>query len=133
MTTCRAVRKDGQPCGTMTNLSADGFCLWHDPARASVAAAARAKGQKAAKAGQQLAVIAEDEEMPPLDTLEDCANFLAWLTYAVGRGKIATAVAKEMTSAVKERRYILLNIADVTRRVREVKRAVAAAGKEPKA
>src|SRR6185295_18131800 len=98
MTPCRAVRKDGQPCGTTTNVSADGFCLWHDPARASVAAAARAKGQKAAKAGQQLAVVPE-EELPPLDTLEDCANFCKWITRAVGSGRIAPQIAKEMTYA----------------------------------
>lgn len=127
--TCRALAKDGTPCRVTNNLSADALCFWHDPTRASLAATARAKGQKAAQAGQRLAVVSE-EEMPPLDTLEDCADFCAWVARAVGSGRIAHQVAKEMISAVKERRYILVIAADVQRRVREVKRHVAAGAKE---
>jgi hypothetical protein len=124
-----ALRSDGQPCRVSQNLGQDGRCLWHDPARAQEAAATRAKGQRNARAKHQLAVVTKDE-MPPLNTLEDCAEFCAWVAYAVGDGRIAHQVAKEMISAVKERRYILVIAADVHRRVRDVRQRVAANAKE---
>lgn len=46
---CRGTASTGERCRVRVNLSADGLCLWHDPARKEEARRARGKGGRARK------------------------------------------------------------------------------------
>lgn len=126
LTRCRAVRKDGQPCGTTNNLSADGFCIWHDPARAAVAAAARARGQKTAQRAARGRQADYTEPMPDLITLEDCDLVASWVARQVAARALLPPEAREITAAIAQKRHVLGSIREFERRAREFKKRIAA-------
>ena len=129
---CRATRKDGQPCGTTTNLSADGFCLWHDVARASVAAAARAKGQKAAQKAAR-APAEYTEPFPPLVTLEDCDVVAGWVAKQIAARALLPQEGREITAAIAQKRHVLSSLREIDRRVKDFKARLAALERQQKA
>ena len=122
--TCRATSKDGTPCRTTNNLSADSLCFWHDPARANLAAAARAKGQKAA--ARSVLMQVPDEPLPPIVSLEDCDVVASWIVRHLADGSLDPRVAREMTAAIAQKRHVLGSIREMERRLKEYKARLAA-------
>lgn len=113
MTQCSAVKPDGGRCGVRANLRAtpDGpRCLWHDEARRKEATEARRKGQRAAtekRKGDRVRTV-EAKEAPPMPkTLDEVADWLAWLAVAVVTGQVDARTAKEATTAVDKLRLAL--------------------------
>jgi hypothetical protein len=124
MVLCRALRRDGQPCRTLNNLSADGLCIWHDPVRASLAANMRAKGQK--KAAQKRGPQGEyTEPLPPLVTLEDCDVVAGWVARQIVARSLLPQEAKEIISALAQKRHVLASIQAFERRAKDLKARLA--------
>lgn len=110
---CRATTKTGEPCG-MRPMST-GWCVSHDPNRASErraersragslsaahAALARAKAQMVAKYGIQ-------GELPSLDSVESLGAYLATVAARVETRQITPAQANSLVGVVRMAKDLL--------------------------
>ncbi|HEV8612852.1 MAG TPA: hypothetical protein VGQ73_05025, partial [Gemmatimonadales bacterium] len=113
---CRAIAADGERCSQWLNLSTEGFCLFHDPARAEEAAAARARGQvNSARASSERAAERREKTIeamdppPPLElTLAGVAKQLGWLAQQVSAGRLPPKVGSSVTYSLSNLRQALV-------------------------
>ena len=80
--TCRAVKVDGTPCRGFQELSDEGLCPAHDPARAALVFTRRSKGRRNAVRNRRPV-----HKPNSIETLETCtiAKAWAWQEYTGGR------------------------------------------------
>ena len=90
----------------------------------ALAAAARAKGQKAAARSVPMQV--PDEPLPPIVSLEDCNVVASWIVRHLADGSLDPRVAREMTAAIAQKRHVLGSIREMERRLKEYKKRLAA-------
>lgn len=122
---CRGTRKDGAPCRTGFNLSADGFCLNHDPARADEARRAQAKAKQRGGASVKELRLADREDLPTPHqpkTLEEVKLWAAWLAFELVLGGIDTGIAREANKALLTLAYQLRYESGLEKRLRELER-----------
>ncbi len=117
---CRAITDAGEPCDVTAQLSAEGYCLWHDPQRRPQAQRARAKGGTTSTAlrGRQPKTVQPDE-LPggPPESLDDVVRWAAWTAHSVGCGKIDARTAREISYALQTLRFGLAEQREVKRRL----------------
>lgn len=110
---CEHIKADGGRCGAKGNLRSTPAglrCLWHDEGRRREAKEARRRGQKSAvrvrtKGNVRTVEVEEAPAMPK--TLDEVADWLAWLAVAVVTGRVDARTAKEATTAVDKLRLAL--------------------------
>lgn len=105
---CVGTTHAGRRCTVTVALSRERLCALHDPKRG------------ARRRVRPPGTVRPAALPGPLMTLEDCDCWAAWIARAVLTGAISTQVAKEGTNAVREKRYVLTGLHDVTRRVRDL-------------
>lgn len=88
--TCRARRRDGQPCSSSVVLTS-GYCPMHDPARQAEVAAARVRG------GRHKATVARVEKLVPA-VLRPVPNSLLAALPEVRDGTLTTQQAGALAS-----------------------------------
>jgi len=109
---CRATTVAGAHCQIASDLSVDGFCLWHDPLRTTEAQAARVQGNAAGnaspkRAGNAGAIKTVTPELAPRapETLDDAVQFASWLSHAVVVGLIDARTCREAAYALGQFRF----------------------------
>lgn len=113
MATCEFIKADGKRCAVHGNLreTPEGLlCIWHDPGRKAKAQELRRKAQKASmeKRRAERVRTVELTEAPPMPkSLDQVADWLAWLAVAVVTGQVDARTAKEATTAVDKLRLAL--------------------------
>jgi len=124
------VKTDGAQCELTTALSAEGFCLWHDPLRTPEAQAARARGNlqgnaspTRGKAGSYRTV--PDAEMPPLEDMDHAVAASAWVFRMTGNGTIDPVTSRELNRSIGTFKDALSK-RDLLRRIRELERQLKA-------
>jgi hypothetical protein len=123
---CLGQNDEGRPCGVRNNLSADGFCIWHDPQRAAQAMEARRRGRRhqGKRGGRTVTVLAA--ELPfPLETVQDCARWSRWITEKVLIGDLSPEVANRAITAVKELRLSLTVADGIEKRLKAIEQRLA--------
>ncbi len=100
---CRGTKVDGTACRTTLGISPDGFCLFHDPARAEQKKAVAAAGGRARGKNMRVAKAADPALVPKAPkTIEDAEKFASWLTHAVCTGGIDARTAHEAAVCLRE-------------------------------
>lgn len=146
---CRGTKRNGEPCRSTLALSADGYCLQHDPKRVEQRREARAAGgrslsakharAKLARLSDQVGGAATSDPAPePIDyppkatTLEQASINLAWISDAALRGVIDPRVAREASFAlngfksVAEKRDLQREVAQYRKELAELRQRTVA-------
>jgi hypothetical protein len=104
---CRALKRDGNRCGNRMNLSEDGRCLMHDPARADEASAVRDKGGEVwAQALDALRGKYPPPAAPP-STLEGVATWMEWTIVAAAAHALDDKETRSIAFALEKMRTII--------------------------
>lgn len=103
--TCRGTTKGGTPCRWANNLSEDGLCAAHDPARQEESRAIRVAGGKSGGRRSRAARNAAQEKaplnVPPAPkTLDDATRYFAWIVNAVATGALDARSGHECAYAL---------------------------------
>lgn len=109
---CVHIKDDGERCGSKSRINPNnGLCLWHDPLRQKKATELRRRGAlstKRTRQNEKRTRTVEATEAPPMPkTLNEVADWLAWLAVAVVTGQVDARTAKEATTAVDKLRLAL--------------------------
>lgn len=119
---CKALKKDGSPCGATFGLSPDGYCFPHDEKRAvEWLAMQRNRADLSAKRRKEM-----KESLPPglpraPKTLDDAVHWSSWATHAVAAGIIDGRTCHEISVSIREFRMSLekRDLADEVDRLRK--------------
>ena len=132
---CRATKLDGTPCRFFLNLSADGLCPTHDPARKTDVAAMWKKG------GQASQVVAKrrrqelrDEgirlDVPERPTsLAELGEVQSWVAFETYSGRMDARTSEATTKALRnqqliyEKRDLLDQVQKLRKQLAEVQKA----------
>lgn len=130
---CVAITAEGERCKAATNLSADGRCFWHDPARRAEAEKARSLagrttakrarifGGKSASARPSAVRVVQAASVPKLETLEDAVAVAEWLFRMGVSGQLDPATVREGNRSVATFKDAI-NKAHLQRRIRELEK-----------
>jgi len=127
---CRGLTPTGDRCQVTTNLSPEGLCLWHDPAREEAAQAARRRGGKRRPSRKQadVRVVDPDTAPDPPETLDDIVTWASWTAYAVATGTVDARTAREISYALStlrtglEKRDLARDVARLRRDLDQLKK-----------
>lgn len=122
--TCRALKADGEPCRQVMNLSDNGLCVFHDPARTEELREMRSRGGK-----RMSQIIAEergvcDAPTTALDSLDGVAEHLAWTIRAVEGGQLTAKEGREL-AATLDRLRVALTDRDLHKKFRKLQKELA--------
>jgi hypothetical protein len=127
---CSASNAAGEPCGQTSTVGASGLCIFHDPARAKEAAAARRRGLERSRevvldrAARE--PVAETDPVPALEqTLAGVARYQAWVIVALASGKLEAKTAGSLTYGLGNLKA-LLEKRDLEDALKEARSEVAA-------
>jgi hypothetical protein len=101
--TCSFVMATGRGCRAAVR-EAGSMCMFHDAAQARKASEARSRGAAVtnAKRAATAVRVAELDQLPNrLESIEDAAEFGAWITIAVAIGTIDARTAAEASRALR--------------------------------
>ena len=97
---CSATTKAGTRCRQSSTVDESGYCLLHDPARASLAKEARSKGGKTtANKGRRVLAVHEVPDLPK--TVEDLKEWSLFLVWAAAVEKIEPRTSDSVVRAIK--------------------------------
>jgi hypothetical protein len=126
MSQCAGSNSVGDPCGTPASNGRD-WCIWHDPDRRGEAIRARSRGGNQTKRSK-VRVVMEDE-LPPLQSQEQCERALQWVFVAVGSGKVDPLTARELTNTIKTLHTTMGNRLALEKRAKELEKRLRALDK----
>lgn len=128
---CRGVRGNGEPCKVGFALSADGYCMTHDPERREAAIELRRAGGRNSRAKVKAERAAAAAKIPAglpkaPKTLEDAVHWSSWAMHAVATGAIDARTAHECGYLIA-RFTEALNKRDLLAEIEQLRRELAAA------
>lgn len=123
---CRAITKAGTRCQQFQTVDESGLCLWHDPARAEIATAARLRGIERSRqrtTEDREAMLAGLPPLPPLNatSLASVARYQAEIARRVATGVLDTKMGSAATYALTNLRG-LVERAELQKRVKQLER-----------